>query len=78
MLHGHAAASSRTLAAIGILLCCFSPELVGGSHLYSHQTNIDALVGTLCEVPFGFLPLTCGDYEIIETRSEPAPIYKYG
>lgn len=74
---GRARAAAALVAAV---LCCVCSVPVSGTHQYSHQprTNLDNLVGTVCEVPFGFLPLTCGDYEVIERRSEPVPIFKYG
>lgn len=67
-------------ALVAAVLYCVYTVPVSGSHLYSHQpnTNLDNLVGTVCQVPFGFLPLTCGDYEVIERRSEPVPLFKYG
>ena len=72
--------SARVAAGVAaIVLCCFSAVTpVDSYHLYSHQQNINNLVGVVCEPPFGFLPLTCGDYEVLESRSDPAPIYIYG
>lgn len=74
---GRATAAAALVAAV---LYCACTVPVSGTHLYSHQpsTNLDGLVGTVCQVPFGFLPLTCGDYEVIERRSELVPLFKYG
>ena len=80
MLSQSASSTSAAAAAAvaAVVLCCFSVTSVHGYHLYSHQQNLNNLVGIVCEPPFGFLPLTCGDYEVLESRSDPAPIYIYG
>ena len=78
MFLSHHPAASCAAAAVAIVLGSFCTVLVSGTHLYGHQTSLESLVGTVCTPPFGFLPLTCGDYEVIESSSELAPIYKYG
>lgn len=72
--------ATAAAALVATVLYCVCVVPAGGTHVYGHQpsTNLDNLVGTVCQVPFGFLPLTCGDYELLEERSEPVPLFKYG
>ena len=73
-----ASSSVPAAAAVFALLCCFGATVVRGQYPYSVQKKVDALVGAICEPPFGFLPLPCGDYEELRRVSVPAPVFLYG